>query len=178
MTDFITTARPYAQALFRLAQETDTQELWRTRLQRLAVIANDEEIHKLLDNPKLSPRQLANLFLSLTDEPEDKELASFISLLADNERFDSLPEILQVYERLKRIEDGVRRVVISTAFPLEGAQLENLLIQLEAHFGHKLQPTVEVDPELIGGIKVAFTDRVIDASIRSKLDAMAASLKN
>ncbi|WP_153111994.1 F0F1 ATP synthase subunit delta [Propionivibrio limicola] len=178
MSDFITTARPYAQALFRLAQENQTQELWQKRLQRLALIAEDKEIAGLLGNPGISASQLAELFLSLTDEPDDKELATFISLLAENERFDSLPEMLKVYERLKRIEEGVRRVVIATAFPLEQKQLDDLLAQLESHFGHKLQPTIEVDPELIGGIKVSFTDRVIDISVRSKLDAMAAALKN
>jgi len=50
--------------------------------------------------------------------------------------------------------------------------------QLETHFGSKLQPHVEVDAALIGGVKVAVGDRILDASVRGKLDAMATALKN
>jgi len=50
--------------------------------------------------------------------------------------------------------------------------------QLESHFSSKLQPLVEVDATLIGGIKVAVGDQVLDASVRGKLDAMATALKN
>lgn len=177
MADYVTTARPYAQAVFQLAQETRTQDLWDKRLQRLAAIAEDERIRRLIDDPRLSGSQLAGIFLSLTGEAEDRELASFVSLLAENRRFHSLPEMLKLFERLKRIEEGVRPVVISTAYPLDGKQLESLVGQLEPYFGYKLLPTVAVDPALIGGIKISFTDRVIDASVRGKLGAMAAWLK-
>lgn len=177
MPDFITTARPYGQALFRLALETQKIELWNDRLERLAALTSDPQIEALLENPLVAPSQLADLFLSLAGE-NDTELNNFLQLLAENERFAALPEILKVFERLKRIQEGVRRIVITTAYPLEGPLLNDVLAQLEGHIGFKLEPTIEVDPSLIGGIKVSFTDRVIDLSIRGKLDAMAAALRN
>ena len=53
-----------------------------------------------------------------------------------------------------------------------------LMKQLEAHFGCRLQPKVEIDSSLIGGVRVAVGDQILDASVRGKLDAMAAALKN
>ena len=53
-----------------------------------------------------------------------------------------------------------------------------LMEQLEAHFSCRLQPKVEIDSSLIGGVRVAVGDQILDASVRGKLDAMAAALKN
>ncbi len=178
MAESVTIARPYAQAVFRLARESKSLKAWSERLQRLAAIAQDAEMTKVVGNPKFSAVQVANLFVSLSGEPGNQELTSFISILADNERLDVLTQIQEIYEQLKSKDEGVKEAVISTAFPLNDAQLKNLMSQLESHFSSKLQPLVEVDATLIGGIKVAVGDQVLDASVRGKLDAMATALKN
>jgi F-type H+-transporting ATPase subunit delta len=178
MAESVTIARPYAQAVFRLARESKSLKAWSDRLQRLAAIAQDAEMTKVVGNPKFSARQVADLFVSLSGEPGNKELTSFIGILAENERLDVLTQIQEIYEQLKSKDEGVKEAVISTAFPLNDAQLKNLMSQLESHFSSKLQPRVEVDATLIGGIKVAVGDQVLDASVRGKLDAMATALKN
>ncbi len=178
MAESITIARPYAQAVFRLAREGKTLAVWSDRLQRLALVAQDAEMSKVVGNPKFSAGQVADLFVSLTGETGSKELASFVGILAENGRLDVLTQIQEIYEQLKSADEGVEDAVVTSAYPLDAAQLKNLMSQLEAHFGSKLQPHVEVDPALIGGIKVAVGDQVLDASVRGKLDAMAAALKN
>lgn len=178
MAESVTIARPYAQAVFRLARESKSLKAWSDRLQRLAAIAQDAEMTKVVGNPKFSARQVADLFVSLSGEPGNQELTSFIGILAENERLDVLTQIQEIYEQLKSKDEGVKEAVISTAFPLNDAQLKNLMSQLESHFSSKLQPLVEVDATLIGGIKVAVGDQVLDASVRGKLDAMATALKN
>lgn len=178
MAESVTIARPYAQAVFRLAQESKSLKAWSDRLQRLAAIAQDAEMTKVIGNPKFSAEQVANLFVSLSGEPGNQELTSFIGILAENERLDVLTQIQEIYEQLKSKDEGVKEAVISSAFPLNDAQLKNLMSQLESHFSSKLQPLVEVDATLIGGIKVAVGDQVLDASVRGKLDAMATALKN
>ena len=178
MAESVTIARPYAQAVFRLARESKSLKAWSDRLQRLAAIAQDAEMTKVVGNPKFSARQVADLFVSLSGEPGNQELTSFIGILAENERLDVLTQIQEIYEQLKSKDEGVKEAVISTAFPLNDAQLKNLMSQLESHFSSKLQPLVEVDASLIGGIKVAVGDQVLDASVRGKLDAMATALKN
>ena len=178
MAESVTIARPYAQAIFRLARESKALTVWSDRLQRLVAIAQDAEMAKVVGNPKFSAGQVADLFVSLSGEAGNQELAAFIGLLAENERLDVLTQIQEIYEQLKSADEGVKDAVITSAYPLDDAQLKHLMSQLESHFGSKLQPHVEVDAALIGGIKVAVGDQVFDASIRGKLDAMATALKN
>ena len=178
MAESVTIARPYAQAVFRLAREGKALTAWSDRLQRLAAIAQDPEMAKVVGNPKFSAGQVAELFVSLTGESGNKELTSFIGILAENERLGVLTQIQEIYEQLKSADEGVKDAIVTSAYPLDDAQLKNLMSQLESHFGSKLQPHVEVDAALIGGIKVAVGDQVLDASVRGKLDAMATALKN
>jgi len=178
MAESVTIARPYAQAIFRLARESKALTVWSDRLQRLVAIAEDAEMAKVVGNPKFSAGQVADLFVSLSGDAGNQELAAFIGLLAENERLDVLTQIQEIYEQLKSADEGVKDAVITSAYPLDDAQLNNLMSQLESHFGSKLQPHVEVDAALIGGIKVAVGDQVLDASVRGKLDAMATALKN
>ena len=178
MAETVTIARPYAQAVFRLARESKALAAWSDRLQRLAAIAQDAEMAKVVGNPKFSAGQVAELFVSLSGEAGNQELAAFIGLLAENERLTVLTQIQEIYEQLKSADEGVKDATIYSAYPLDDAQLKNLMSQLETHFGSKLQPRVEVDAALIGGIKVAIGDQVLDASVRGKLDAMATALKN
>jgi F-type H+-transporting ATPase subunit delta len=178
MAESVTIARPYAQAVFRLARESKALAAWSERLQRLAAIAQNDEMTKVVGNPKFSAGQVADLLVSLSGDAGNQELAAFIGILAENERLDVLTQIQEIYEQLKSADGGVKDAVVTSAFPLDDTQLKNLMSQLESHFGCKLQPRVEVDASLIGGIKVAVGDQVLDASVRGKLDSMATALKN
>jgi F-type H+-transporting ATPase subunit delta len=186
MAESVTIARPYAQAVFRLAKEKQSlaewsERLWSERLCRLAAIAQDPEMGRIIGNPELSARQVADLFISLLGEPEgsvDPELASFIALLAENGRFDVLADISAIFESLKNEDQGIKEALITSAFPIDEQALAALLGSLETLFDGRLRGRVDVDPSLIGGVRVAVGDRVFDASVRGKLDAMAATLKN
>ena len=178
MAESVTIARPYAQAVFRLAKESGALATWSERLQRLVAIAQDPEMAKVVGNPQFSAAQVAALVLSVCDAHADAELSAFVGLLAENERIEVLPQIRELFEQYKSEEEGVKDALISSAYPLDAAQLNNLVSQLETHFGCKLQPRVEVDAALIGGVRVAVGVEVLDASVRGKLDAMATALKN
>ena len=178
MAESVTIARPYALAIFRLAREAGALDAWSERLQRLAMIAQDSEMARIICNPKFSATQIAELFVSLSGETGSPELAKLIGLLAENERLGVLAQISEIYEQLKSADEGVREAVITSAYPLDDAQLNHLMRELEAHFCTRLEPRVEVDAGLIGGVRVAVGDQVLDASVRGKLDAMATALKN
>jgi F-type H+-transporting ATPase subunit delta len=178
MAESVTIARPYAQAIFRLAREAQKLALWSERLQRLAAIVQDPEMAAVVGNPKLSAAQVAELFMSLCGEAGDRELAALVGVLAENERLVILPQIHELYEQARSADAGAKEAVVSSAYALDDAQLRLLISQLEPHFGCKLQARVEVDATLIGGIKVVVGDQVLDASVRGKLEAMAAALKN
>lgn len=177
MAETVTIARPYAEAIFRLAKENGALAPWSERLTRLAMVAQDKEMAELIGNPKLSAEQVAQLFVSLADD-NDATLGNFIRVLAENERLALLPEILNLFTAMKSSEDGIKEAIVESAFAIDEAQLTALIGQLEGHFKSKLSASVVVKPELIGGVRVAVGDQVLDASVRGKLEAMATALKN
>ncbi|HHV47392.1 MAG TPA: F0F1 ATP synthase subunit delta [Rhodocyclaceae bacterium] len=177
MAESVTIARPYAEAAYRLAKESGAQGLWSQRLQRLALIAQDKEMTEVMTNPRLSTEQVAELFISLSADG-DAILANFVRTLAENRRLALLPEISRLFELAKSQEEGVQEAVVYSAFPIDDAQVAALLQQLEPRFGTRLTARVEVDPSLIGGVRVTVGDQMLDASVRGKLDAMAVALNN
>jgi len=105
-------------------------------------------------------------------------LGNFVRTLAENRRLALLPEISRLFDLAKSQEEGVKEAVVHSAFPIDDTQVAALLKELEARFGTRLNARVEVDPSLIGGVRVAVGDQVLDASVRGKLDAMAVALNN
>ncbi|UCV15048.1 F0F1 ATP synthase subunit delta [Quatrionicoccus australiensis] len=177
MAESVTIARPYADAAFRIAQETGAQGIWSARLQRLALIAQDGDMASVMGNPRLSAEQVADLLISLSED-SDVTLGSFIRTLAENRRLALLPEISRLFELAKSQEEGVKEAVVHSAFPIDDSQVAALLQQLEPRFGTRLTARVVIDPSLIGGVKIAVGDQVLDASVRGKLDSMAVALNN
>ena len=87
-----------------------------------------------------------------------------------------MPEIRELYETLRREREGVVEAEIASAFPLEEAQLKALVSDLERRFKRKVEPLTSVDKDLIGGVRIAVGDEVIDGSVRGKLAAMSTAL--
>jgi F-type H+-transporting ATPase subunit delta len=99
-------------------------------------------------------------------------------VLLEADRLGLLPEIRQLFDALKDEADGLARAQIISAFPIDDAELSALRTALERRFGKKIEATVTIDSELIGGAKVVVGDKVIDASVQGELRAMANHLRN
>ncbi len=102
---------------------------------------------------------------------------NFVRVLVEADRVGLLPQISELFETLKNDIDGVAKARIDSAFPLTDAQLGELTAALEKHFAKKIEATVNVDPELIGGARITVGDTVIDASVEAQLQAMATRLR-
>lgn len=177
MAENITLARPYADAAFQLARATSALGPWQQALDRMAAVAADAQMVDCISNPRLLPAQVSQLFLDVVGSVS-AEQQNFVRLLVDNDRLQVLPEIRDLYVELKNGQEGVQEADIASAFPLDDATLKNLVAELEARFKCKIQATVSLDPELIGGVRIAVGDQVIDASVRGKLAAMATALQS
>lgn len=177
MAELATIARPYAEAAFRLAREQNALAAWSDALGRLAQVAADPEAAKLIGHPNVAATQVEALFKAAAGS-DSTELGSFIHVLAENDRLTCLPDIAGQFEDMKRDNEGVRDAVIHSAFPLDDAQVANLKTLLEARFGSRLQLSVVVEAELIGGVKAVVGDQVLDTSVRGKLDAMRTALNS
>jgi F-type H+-transporting ATPase subunit delta len=175
MAEIATIARPYAEAAFRLAKQRQALPAWADALTRLAQVAADPQAGALIGNPNVAPAQIEDLFRAAGGS--DAELASFIHLLCENGRLACLPEISAQFGAMKRGDEGVKEGVIHSAFPLDDTQLQNLKSLLERRFG-RLQLSVVVNPELIGGVKAVVGDQVLDTSVSGKLEAMRVALNS
>ena len=177
MAEIATIARPYAEAVFGLADKAGALPAWSKRLARMAQVAAHAEMQACIGNPNLSADRLYGLFVSLCGEDLPLEAQNFVRVLIANDRLALLPEIEVQYEQLKNEREGVVEAQIQTAFPLDEAHLAGLVADLERRFKRKVQPQVTLDRELIGGVRIVIGDEVIDGSVRGKLDGMAAALK-
>ena len=104
-------------------------------------------------------------------------LEQLVKLITSNHRIAALKEIASQFEQLKNAKQGAAEVSIISAFPMSETEISTLLAALTKRFGGKaLRPTVTVDPQLIGGVRVQVGDEVLDSSVKSRLEAMQAAL--
>lgn len=177
MAENATVARPYAEAAFQLAKAGSALADWQNALKRMAAAAADETMLECINDPRIAPGALTELFIGVAGDVSVDQ-RNFVNVLTENRRLAVLPEISVLFGELKSSQEGTRDVVVSSAFPLTGEQLANLVADLQQKFGCQINATVELAPELIGGVRIALGDQVIDSSVRGKLAAMAVSLKN
>lgn len=176
MAEPVTIARPYAEAAFKLAREKANFPGWSDMLALLAAVAADPQVQACINNPNLSARQLEGLILGIAGDRVDGLGRNFVQVLIVNSRLGLLPEIRELYENLRRDHEGILEARITSALPVGDDQLKQLIARLEKRYQRTVRARVEIDPQLIGGVKIAVGDKVIDATVRGKLDAMAAAL--
>lgn len=175
MAELATIARPYAEALFRVAQSGNVAA-WSDLVSEMAAVASLPDVKSFASNPKISDRQVAETFLSLLKSNVTPEAKNFVAMLVENGRLTLLPEIGVQFHALKNAAEGSADAEITSAFEMTEAQVKDLVATLEKKFGRKLNPTVKVDGALIGGVRVAVGDEVLDTSVRAKLQKMHAAL--
>ena len=177
MAEPSTVARPYAEAAFKLADEAGALARWSEMLAALAAVAQDERVRRAIGDPKLSDAQVAGLFISVLAGKLNGEAENFARVLAVNGRLALLPEIRAQFEALKDEREGVVEAEVQSAFELSDAQLRDLVQRLEKKTGRKIRARVQIDKDLIAGVRVILGDKVIDGSARAQLGALETALK-
>jgi F-type H+-transporting ATPase subunit delta len=177
MAEIATIARPYAEALFKAAGSPDAGML--QEVDAMAHVAADAALQQFADNPKVSAHTVFNV---MSDVLARKGLVlsqpaqNFLQAVLDNGRLDALPEIAAQFQGLVNGRSGVYDAQIESAYPIADDQLQDVVASLEQRFARKLNATVTVRPELIGGIRVVVGDEVLDTSVKARLEQMKAAL--
>jgi F-type H+-transporting ATPase subunit delta len=175
MAELATIARPYAEAIFRVASSGDLAS-WSTLMSEMAQVAAHPDVREFASNPKVSDQQVTDTFLALLKSGVGPEARNFVAMLAENGRLTLLPEIAEQFHALRNTQEGAADAEITSAFEMSDAQVRDLVATLERKFGCRLNPAVTVDSSLIGGVRVTVGDEVLDTSVRAKLQKMHTAL--
>lgn len=179
MAELATLARPYAEALFDVAAQGDVKAVSQ-QIDALAAIADNDQLRQFAASPKVSAEQVIALISAVVDRegktPLSAPMKNFLGTVIDNGRLTVLPEIAAQFHALANAGAGVSDATVFSAFPIEAAQLTDVVAALEKHFARKLNVTVELEPALIGGIRVVVGDEVMDTSVKARLEQMRVAL--
>ena len=174
MAELATIARPYAEALFKTAgADLAGAAVW---LEELAAIASNVQLQQFAGNPGVTAKQTFDVIAGVAKTPLSDAAKNFLRAVIDNGRISVLPEIASQFRALKNARSGSSDAVVYSAFPLDPAALADLTITLEKRFGRQLNLQVELEPELIGGVRVVVGDEVLDTSIKARLEQMKVAL--
>ena len=175
MAELATIARPYAEALFKAAGTGD-QAQFAAQVQALADVAGNAQLRQFADNPKVGAAQVFDLITSVVKTPVSDAAKNLLRMVIDNGRLAALPEVAAQFHALVNARSGVSDAVIHSAYPIDAAQLTDVVGALEKRFGRRLNASVVLAPELIGGIRVVVGDEVLDTSVKARLEQMRVAL--
>jgi len=175
MAEPATLARPYAEALFQVAARGDLGAMTQ-QIEALAAVAGNAQLLQFADRPNVSAAQVFDLMSSVLGQPLSETGKNFLRTVIDNGRLTVLPEIAAQFHALVSARSGVSDAVVHSAFALDAAQLADLTQALERRFGRKLSASVQIQPDLIGGVRVVVGDEVLDTSVKARLEQMRTAL--
>ena len=184
MADKQTLARPYAQAAFELARDTNTLEQWSKALAAARAFAADTDVLATIARPGVAADKQLELLTSLAAKLGDAYVFggsdsaghNFLKLLIENGRVDVLPEIADRFDALKAATEQTVDATVTAATELSEDALARIRDALSSRLGQRVTLTAAVDPDLIGGAVISAGDFVIDGSVKSRLARLASSL--
>jgi len=176
MAERVTIARPYAKAAFAEARKTDRLSQWSDALELAAAVSVDERVKPLFGNPHVEPAQLIELIASVGGRSIDPAARNFLAVLAENGRLGLLPEIAQLYEKMRADQERVLDVTLRSAVELSSEQRDRFAAALRQRFDRNIRLHTQIDSSLLGGAVVQADDLVIDGSVQGGLTQLAAQL--
>jgi len=175
MAERLTLARPYAEAVFKLAQEENELAGWSALLQGLAQAAADDRMRDIFTNPEYTDDAVFELVSDIFGKIDAKE-KNFIRVLIENNRLALSPEIFSLFAARRAQVESSQDVEVTSAFKLDASQEKSLASMLEKKLGKKINLTSSVDESLIGGVVIHAGDLVIDGSVKGHLSDLASQL--
>jgi F-type H+-transporting ATPase subunit delta len=183
MADNNTIARPYAQAVFELANESGELATWSETLDVASQLMADGQVAAYLGDPALNNERRFEFLRGLFEKAGAKVLGgkhkqgtNFLKLLLEYDRVVALPEIAGHFETLRAEIENVVDVTVTSATPISTEQQDSISAALRERLGRDVNIETEIDANLIGGAVIKAGDVVIDGSLRARLEGLATAL--
>ena len=168
-------ARRYASALYAVADESRTMDRQRSALERASSLLGDRRTVAVLENPRFDPADRQRFALSVLEDATP-EVRNLVLLLLERGRVAVLPKVLEEYDRITDAASGRVRAEVVTAIPVDSGLEKTITTTLSERLGGEVQTTVRHDPAILGGLVIRIGDRVIDGSVRTRLEQLQSSL--
>jgi F-type H+-transporting ATPase subunit delta len=165
-------ARRYAEAAFQVAERDGTVETWRRELAAAATIADQAVIARTLANPAIPLATRAAAVDNTFGRVASKPVTNLIQLMLRRGRIHDLPRVAAEFRRLDNARRGITLATATAAASLTSDEVAALTQRLEAATGGSIELDVKVDPSLLGGLVVQVGDRLIDGSVRGRLERL------
>lgn len=176
MAERVTIARPYAKAAFAEARKTGRLSQWSDGLELAAAVSVDERVRPLFGNPHVEPARLVEFMSGIGGQSIGEDVRRFLVVLAGNGRLSYLPEIAQLYEKMRAEQERVLDVTLTSAVELSDEQRQRFTAALRRRFDREIRLHTQLDAALLGGAVVQADDLVIDGSVRGGLTQLASQI--
>lgn len=176
MADNASLARPYAKAVFSLADETGAHEAWSAALAKLSAVSQDADFAALVSDPRVDASKLTSLLTDIVGQDLPEGGANLVNLVVSNGRVEALADIEQQYTALVAKAKAQVNAEVITAFALSEEQKTAISGALETRLGLKVNLEETVDSSLVGGAVIKAGDLVIDGSAKGRIEKLTSAL--
>jgi len=181
MSEISTIARPYAEAIFSIAEGSLADEgkalsEWSDMLALASLIAVDDGMQALIGNTSVNKDELAALFIDVCGDKLTEQGKNTIKVLVENRRLSALPEIARQFETLKAEAEKTVEAEVISAFEVSKQQQQQIADKLKQRLGRDVTLTCRVDDTLIGGVIIKAGDLVIDGSAIGQINKLSVAL--
>lgn len=162
-------AKRYARAIFELATEEGKVDQWGERLHAVREVLGRPEVMRVLSDPTIAVQRRQEAAAALLEQYVGREVLNLARLLVGANRVGQLDGIIDEYQLLADEAAGRVRAIATTAVPLSKSDADKLVVSLSKRFGRDVRLDTRVDRAIIGGLVLRMGDRVIDASVATRL---------
>jgi F-type H+-transporting ATPase subunit delta len=169
----------YAAALFELANESGKADAVSADLQRFTtLIEGSSDLKRLVNSPVFTTEQQQAAISAILDKAGISGIAgNFILLVAQKRRLFFLSAMIRAYEALLAEKKGIVPAEVTVAEPMPDQMLTDLKSALAKTAGRDVSLAVKINPDIIGGMVVKLGHRMIDASLKTKLNALRVAMR-
>ncbi len=178
--ELTTIAKPYANAIFEIAQQNKSYADWKEVLEVGALTAEDATMRAFVASPSSTKsdkiKTMVAVFKSALNRSLSKQEASFVSLLLKNGRMEALPAILELFETMTNLNGDTKTFHVVSAYELNKKEEGQIVSDLSNKYNTAVNIDIKVDENLVGGLVVKEGDKVIDLSIQARVNELGSYL--
>jgi len=169
MIELTPLARPYAKAVFASALDTESIDEIKEELKTMAFVSSTIEVKSLIEDPTLSNNEILNSLKTLLEGSISKTSQSLLNVLAENNRFNLLEAIFEIYKEIVAKHKEQKSVEVFVATEPSSDTKETIKTRLVSTHGEGTNVEFKIDPHIMGGLSIKVGDETLDLSVKGKV---------